>query len=147
MGLDYVYAAFSMLGPRIRYSSTGTGFYGGGRQPTYADLMVRQGHDEWVGATVSSEANFRFLKDWKRGISAWFLSSAISPPESHSRSGQYLKDKGAIVSTFYLSNVEMFFSRRDAGATSAAMWRRCRSTRPAHLSDRFAVDATARASG
>ncbi len=110
-GLDYVYAAFSMFGPRIQYSSTGTGFYGGGRQPSYADLMTARSSDDVGRSYLSSEANFRFLKDLETRNLVVPIVGNFAGPKAIRAVGQYLKDKGAIVSTFYLSNVEMYLQQ------------------------------------
>ena len=60
-GLEYVYSAFSQFGQKIQYSSTGAGF-GGGRQPSYAELMTATDADSVSRSYLASEENFRFLK-------------------------------------------------------------------------------------
>src|SRR6266566_3546453 len=57
-GLEYVYHAFSTFGPKLQYSSTGTGFYGGGRQPTYADLMTATDADGVGHSYLNTEESF-----------------------------------------------------------------------------------------
>ena len=110
-GLEYVYGAFSTFGPRIQYSSTGTGFYGGGRQPTYADLMTARSADDVGRSYLSSEANFRFLKDLETRNLVVPVVGNFAGPRAIRAVGQYLRDKGAVVSTFYLSNVEMYLQQ------------------------------------
>src|SRR6185436_17475489 len=61
-GIEYVYSAFSTFGPNIQYASTGAGFIGGGRQPTYSDLMTATDMDDVPRSDLASQPNFRFLK-------------------------------------------------------------------------------------
>ena len=137
-----------MFGPRIQYSSTGTGFYGGGRQPTYADLMTARSSDDVGRSYLSSEASFRFLKDLETRNLVVPVVGNFAGPKAIRAVGQILKEaKGRSSRPSTCPTLKCIFSRTGSGATSAAMWRRCRSTRPAHSSDRFAVDATARAPG
>jgi len=53
---------FPQFGQKIQYSSTGAGF-GGGRQPSYAELMTATDADSVSRSYLSSEDTFRFLKD------------------------------------------------------------------------------------
>src|SRR5262249_58737108 len=110
-GLEYVYGAFSTFGPRIQCSSTGTGSYGGGRQPTYADLMTARSADDVSRSYLSSEANFRFLKELETRNLVVPVVGNFAGPKAIRAVGQYLKDKGAMVSAFYLSNVEMYLQQ------------------------------------
>jgi hypothetical protein len=110
-GIDYVYRAFSTFGPRIQYSSTGTGFYGGGRQPTYADLMTSRGADDVPRSYLSNEGSFRFLKDLQKRNLVVPVVGNFAGPKAIRAVAQYLKDKGATVSAFYLSNVEMYLQQ------------------------------------
>ena len=107
-GIEYVYSAFSMFGPRINYSSSGAGFFGGNRQPTYADLMISTDGDGVSRSYLSSEDNFRFLKDLESKNLVVPVIGNFAGPRAIRAVGQYLKDKGATVSAFYLSNVEMY---------------------------------------
>ena len=110
-GIEYVFNAFSTYGPRIQYSSTGTGFYGGARQPTYADLMVATDADGVARSYLNSEESFRLLKDLETRNLVVPLVGNFAGPKAIRAVGQYLKDKGATVSAFYLSNVEMYLQQ------------------------------------
>jgi hypothetical protein len=111
-GLEYVYSAFTSFGPRIMYSSTGSGFLGGGqRQPSYADLMVATDADNVPRSYLASEENFRFLKDLEAKNLLVPVVGNFAGPKAIRSVGQYLKDKGGVVSAFYLSNVEMYLSQ------------------------------------
>jgi hypothetical protein len=107
-GVEYVYNAFSTFGPHIQYASTGAGFVGGGRQPTYADLMTATDMDDVPRSFLASEANFKFLKDFETRNLLVPVVGNFAGPKAIRAVGQYLKDRGAKVSAFYLSNVEMY---------------------------------------
>ena len=110
-GVEYVYKAFSTFGPAIRYSSTGAGFYGGGNQPSYADLMTATDANEVARSYLSSEENFRYLKDLESKNLLVPIVGNFAGPKAIRAVGQYLKDKGSTVSAFYLSNVEMYLQQ------------------------------------
>jgi hypothetical protein len=110
-GLEYVYSAFSMFGPQLQYSSTGVGFGGGTRQPTYADLMTATDADNVPRSYLSSEESFRFMRDLESKNLIVPVVGNFAGPKAIRAVGRYLKDKGATVSAFYLSNVEMYLSQ------------------------------------
>ena len=111
-GLEYVYGAFSTFGPRIQYASTGSGFVGGGqRQPSYADLMVATDADSVPRSFLASEESFRFLKDLESKNLLVPVVGNFAGPKAIRSVGRYLKDKGGVVSAFYLSNVEMYLAQ------------------------------------
>jgi hypothetical protein len=110
-GIEYVYNAFSMFGPALQYSSTGTGFYGGGRQPTYADLMTGTDGDGVAHSYLNSEEAFKFLKDLETRNMLVPLVGNFAGPKAIRAVGEYLKQKEATVSAFYLSNVEMYLQQ------------------------------------
>jgi hypothetical protein len=109
-GVEYVYKAFSTFGPNIRYSSTGAG-YGGGNQPSYEDLMTATDANEVARSYLSSEENFTYLKDLESRNLLVPVVGNFAGPKAIRAVGQYLKDKGATVSAFYLSNVEMYLQQ------------------------------------
>jgi hypothetical protein len=110
-GVEYVYSAFSMFGPQLQYSSTGVGFGGGTRQPTYADLMIATDADNVSRSYLSSEASFRFMKDLESKNLLVPVVGNFAGPTAIRAVARYLKDRGATVSAFYLSNVEMYLSQ------------------------------------
>jgi len=108
-GIEYVYNAFFDYGPNIQYGSTGVGFFGGGgRQPTYADLMTATDENRVERSYLASEETFRVMKDLETRNLLVPLVGNFAGPKAIRAVGQYLKDKGTTVSAFYLSNVEMY---------------------------------------
>ena len=107
-GVEYVYNAFSTFGPQIQYASTGAGFIGGGRQPTYSDLMTATDGDDVSRSFLASEANFRFLKEFETKNLLVPVVGNFAGQKAIRAVGRYLREKNAIVSAFYLSNVEQY---------------------------------------
>jgi hypothetical protein len=106
-GVEYVYSAFSQFGQKIQYSSTGSGF-GGGRQPSYAELMTATDGDSVSRSYLANEDNFRFLKTLESRNLLVPVVGNFAGPKAIRAVGQYVKEKGGLVSAFYLSNVEMY---------------------------------------
>lgn len=109
-GIEYVYKAFYTYGPEIRYSST-QGGYGGFRQPSYADLMQSADDRGNTHSYLSTEENFTILKDLERKNLLVPVVGNFGGPKAIRAVGEYLKDHGATVSAFYLSNVEQYLWR------------------------------------
>jgi hypothetical protein len=112
-GIEYGYHAFATFGPEIQYSSTGRGGFGGGYgrpfpQISYADLMTAT---DAVGRTrgyLAAEESFAFLKRLETNNLIVPVVGDFAGPKTIRSVGRYLKEKGATVSAFYLSNVEMY---------------------------------------
>ena len=103
-GIEYVYHSFYWFGPRIRYSSSGN--YGGPFQPTYTDLMTAtDASGENIGY-LATEARFQFLKSLESKNLIVPVIGNFSGTKAIRALGRYLRQKGARVSAFYLSNVE-----------------------------------------
>ncbi len=146
-GLEYVYSAFSQFGQKIQYSSTGAGF-GGGRQPSYAELMTATDADSVSRSYLASEENFRFLK----GLESKNLSCrslATLPARRPIRAvGQYVKDKGGRrFGVLPVQCRDVPDAGRPDGGVLPQRLDACRSTNRARSSARCAADATARGSG
>jgi hypothetical protein len=125
-GIEYVYDAFAKYGPDIQYTSTGRGGFGGGfgggprggfggRSPqvTYADLMRATDADGRLRSYLASEESFAFLKKLETNNLLVPLVGDFAGKQAIRSVGRYLKEKGATVSAFYLSNVEMYLKREE----------------------------------
>ena len=76
--------------------------------PNYVDLMTatdRQG-TEW--SYLSSEENYRTIKELEIRNVIVPLTGDFAGPKAIRAAGQYVKDHGATVTAFYLSNVEQY---------------------------------------
>jgi hypothetical protein len=109
-GIEYVYNAFYTYGPDIRYSSS-QGFYGGFNQPSYADLMRSTDESGQPRSYLATEESFAFLRDLEKKNLIVPIVGNFGGPRAIRTIGAYLKDHGATVSAFYLSNVEQYLWR------------------------------------
>ena len=105
-GIKTVYNAFFLYGPRIQYSSTSS--FGGSQQPTYTDLMTAADLAGVERSYLASEENFLFMKDLETRNMIVPVVGNFGGPKAIRAVGKYLKDRDAIVSAFYLSNVEQY---------------------------------------
>ncbi len=117
-GIDYVYrTAFYGGGPNLSYNlgRTRDGRIGlvnnmvnGG---TYADI---QSLDDGTGLNrgfLGSEENWRTLKDIQTRNLVVPVVGDFGGPKAIRAVGRYLKERGGVVSAFYLSNVEQYLNR------------------------------------
>ena len=104
-GIEYVFANFYQYGPNINYGSSGRGGFG---SVTYADLMSTADESGRSRSYLASEDNFRVIKDLESRNLLIPVVGNFAGPKAIRSMGQYLKDKNATVSAFYLSNVEQY---------------------------------------
>ena len=113
-GIEYVYHAFFWHGPSINYNSSMGSGGGFGYQPTYADLLVATDQAGQMRGYLATEENFAFMKDLETKNLLVPVVGNFAGPKAIRAVGAYLKEKGAIVSAFYLSNVEQYLMRENA---------------------------------
>ena len=116
-GIDTIYGVFFRYGPAINYSASPFGGGGGGgrngQMPNYSDLMTatdQQGKNA-VGMNQSflgSEENFKIIRDMEKKNLIVPLVDNFAGPKAIRSVGKYLKEHDAVVSAFYLSNVEQY---------------------------------------
>ena len=109
-GIDYVYSNFYYWGPKITYNSS-TGRGGGGTMASYGDLMVATDGANVSRSYLASEELFKVLKDLHEKNLFVPLVGNFGGPKALRAVGKYLKEHGATVSAFYLSNVEQYLSQ------------------------------------
>jgi hypothetical protein len=120
-GIEYVYQSFARFGPDIKYSSTGRGGFGGGYgrgsrggfggygpQIAYAELMTATDADGRRRSYLASEESFKFLKNLETNNLVIPVTGDFAGPKAIRSVGLYVREKGATISAFYLSNVEMY---------------------------------------
>ena len=120
-GIDFVYSSWFKYGPDIQYELTtgggnragpggirGGGIRGGGEFPTYADLMTATDGEGRNRSYLASEDAFKFLKDLESRNLIVPIVGNFAGPKALRAVGEYLKQKGATVSAFYVSNVEQY---------------------------------------
>ncbi len=117
-GIMNVYHAFYWYGPSIMYSSTGG--FGGRYQPTYADLMAATDADGEPRGFLASEDNFTFLKELESKNLLVPIVGNFAGPKAIREVASYLKEHGATVAAFYLSNVEQYLNQDGVWQTFCA---------------------------
>ena len=104
--LKWVFDHFFAYGPVI---TTRAGSGGGGNQSTFADLTGYSNDASGVPRSfLSSEENFAFVKDLHARNLIVPVSGDFGGPKAIRAIGDWLRERGAIVSAFYVSNVEQY---------------------------------------
>lgn len=119
-GIDYVYkTAFFNGGPQLTYNMAGRGARGGGgggrggNMGTYADI---QSLDDGTGLNrgfLANEANWNAMKDFETRNLLVPVVGDFGGNKAIRAVGKYLKEHNAVVSAFYLSNVEQYLNRNN----------------------------------
>jgi hypothetical protein len=108
-GIEFVYRAFAMFGPGIKYSPLGLN--GGTVQPTYAELMAATDGLGQAQAFLATEDRFLYVKNMESRNLIVPVVGNFAGPKTIAAVGAYLARMGATVSAFYLSNVEEYLRR------------------------------------
>jgi len=108
-GIEYVYRHFHRFGPGINYTSSITGQSGTGS--TYAVIMGLTGAGGEERSYLANDANFTFVKSMQAKNLIVPVVGDFAGVKALRALGAYLKERGAIVSAFYVSNVESYLER------------------------------------
>ena len=105
--IELIYrSAFFVDGPNLMYRRTDG--INAGRRPTYAELMTASDGQGIPRSYLADETAFAFLKDLQtRNLIVPVVGDFGGPKALRAVAG-YARQQGAIVSAFYLSNVEMY---------------------------------------
>ena len=103
--IEHLYRVFFSIGPDLSYSSTDAYAPAG---PSYANLMTLTDGNGHNWSFLASEESFRFVKEMQRKNLIVPLVGDFAGPKTIRTVARYLKDHQAMVSAFYLSNVEMY---------------------------------------
>jgi hypothetical protein len=112
-GIDYVYEQFLYGGPSITYNFSTNGYInGGGRggnsMPTYYDIMTATDGTGLNRSYVANEANWRWLKDLEGRNMLVPIVGNFGGPKAIREVAKWLKERNAVVTAFYASNVEQY---------------------------------------
>ncbi len=116
-GIDYVYrTAFFTGGPSLTYNMAGRGARGGfGRggnnNSTYAALQSLDDGNGVNRGFLATEAQWQAMKTFQSRNLLVPVVGDFAGPKAIRAVGAYLKARGAVVSAFYLSNVEQYLNR------------------------------------
>jgi hypothetical protein len=113
-GIARVYRTFYWYGPAMTYSANtalALPLPGAGRGTTYRDLMTQSDANGQGLSYLGSEEKFLFLKDLERRNLVVPVVGDFTGPKALRAVGAYIRDHGATVTAFYLSNVEQYLRR------------------------------------
>ena len=134
-----IYFAFFWDGPNMRYSTvpatdSGRGGGGFGNFPSYEELHAPDRPGRRGRSYLANEDNFRMAERSARRATSSSRSSAISP--GRRRCGRWaaaIREHGAIVSAFYVSNVEQYLFQDGLFADVRAQRRDAAGRRDEHV--------------
>ena len=111
--LHHVDSAFYYAGTDLNYSfgTSRGGFYGG--MPSFGQLMRQTDGTELNRSFLGSEANYRVLRDMQLRNVIVPIVGRFRRRQGAGRRGQHVRAHGAVVNTFYLSNVEQYLFMSD----------------------------------
>ncbi len=115
-GIDYVYkTAFYEGGPNLTYNMAGRGSRGGGGRGgfggTYADIQAIDDGNGVNRGFLANEDNWKAMKDLEVRNLIVPVVGDFAGSKAIRGVGAWLKEQGATVSAFYLSNVEQYLNR------------------------------------
>jgi hypothetical protein len=108
-GIEYVYRNFHRFGPAINYTSSINGRAGSGG--SYAAIMSATDASGIERTYLANEFNFAQVKLLQSRNLVVPVVGDFAGPKALRSVGTYLRDRGAVVSAFYVSNVEMYLQR------------------------------------
>ena len=106
-GIEYIMRSFFTGGLDLTYNGFSAGF-GDRRMPSYAEVLVQTDQEGLNRSYVGTEENFQALKQFQEKNLIVPLVGDFAGPKTIRTVAQYLKDRQASVSAFYLSNVEQY---------------------------------------
>lgn len=109
--IDYVYAWFYHAGPDLSYNMNMGGYRG--HFPTYAMLMLETDGAGAHRSYLASEANFRVVKDMEGKNLIVGMTGDFTGPKALRAVGDYVRERHATITAFYVSNVEFYLFRQD----------------------------------
>ena len=109
-GIEYVYRQFYLYGPAINYSSSQT--RQGGGASTYRDLMISTDTASGTERSyLSTEDHFLFLKKLESRNLIVPVVGDFAGPKTLRVIGTWVRNHSAVVTAFYVSNVESYLAR------------------------------------
>jgi poly(3-hydroxybutyrate) depolymerase len=108
-GIEYVYETFHRFGPDINYTSSING-----RSGSFASYGMIQALTDASGVSrtyLASDDAFAFVKQMEAKNLIVPIVGDFAGPKALRAVGAYLKEHGALVSVFYVSNVEMYLEQ------------------------------------
>jgi hypothetical protein len=107
-GIEYVYYNFYWFGPPINYNSSQGNGNGRGNMASYYDLMIATDGAGAMRGFLASDESFRFMKALEEKNLLVPVVGNFGGPKALRAVGKYIREHGATVTAFYLSNVEQY---------------------------------------
>jgi hypothetical protein len=111
--IEYVLRAFYAGGPDLTYNGIGAGNFGRGRMPSYGEIMQSTDVEGTNLSYMGSEENFRSLQNLEKKNLIVPVVGDFAGPKAIRNVAKYLKEHDALVTAFYLSNVEQYLFQQD----------------------------------
>jgi len=108
MQVRYVLSSFSQSGPDLTYSFIGSYYQGTLGMPTYRDLMLDNDGNGRNWSFLASEDRYRKIRDLQQRNLIVPLVGDFAGLKTLRAVGRYMRDRDALLSVFYTSNVEMY---------------------------------------
>jgi len=107
--IGYVYRSFVAAGPDITYNfNQGRPAYARGRMPSFAELQIETDSAGVKRGYMATEANFRALRALEMNNLVVPVVGDFAGAKAIHSVADYLKERNATVTAFYLSNVEQY---------------------------------------
>ncbi len=110
-GIEHIYHAFYTFGPAINYSSSdseGAAGVTGNYRPTYAELMSATDSEGHARSYLATDDAFGIVKALETRNLVVPVVGDFAGPRALRAVAAYLKAQSAVVSAFYVSNVEQY---------------------------------------
>jgi hypothetical protein len=108
-----VYNAFFESGPDLTYAFTGNAQIPGRGLPSYSELMTATDGNGKSWGYLATEDQFEIVRQLELRNLIVPLVGNFAGDKTVRTVGQYIRNHGAIVSTFYLSNVEQYLFQQN----------------------------------
>ena len=106
LGISYILGFFYGSGPFLSYTSGPA--RPGSRYPAYAELQLAQDRAGVTRAYLSSEEHYRTVRGLQQRNLIVPVVGNFAGPKALRAIGAWARDRGAVVTTFYTSNVEQY---------------------------------------
>ena len=109
--MQHIYNAIYIYGPSIQYSTTSNAGRRITREPTYAELMKAVDLAGFEHSFLATEDAFEWMKKFESDNRLVPVMGDLAGPKALRSVGRYLAEREAMVSAFYLSNVEEYLKQ------------------------------------
>ena len=109
--MQHIYNSIYVYGPNIQYSTTTNAGRRITKEPTYAELMKEADQGGFQHSFLATEDAFAYMKKFEAENRLVPVMGDVAGPKAVRAVGKYLADQGAMVSAFYMSNVEEYLKQ------------------------------------